>query len=334
MSRVSVIIVNYNGLGLIRDCLKALELQRFKNFKVVMVDNGSQDGSLLDIRRFLEESPIGSSVKLVPFERNLGFAEGNVEGLKHADGDYIALLNNDAAPDKNWLGELVMAMDSDLNVGICASKLIIYESDIIDSAGDGFSTSLKGFKRGEGEASSLFNRVEYVFGACAGAAIYRRKMIEEISFLDEDFFLIHEDTDFNFRAQLYGWKVLYVPTAMVQHKVRSSIGHMSDTEVYYALRNSELVRIKNVPLALFISCFPEFIMGMVTEFIYFAIKHKRLTSYFKAKIDAIRMLRAMLKKRKMNLPGAKVNTERLRELMTPVFERNYLRKRLKKFFFG
>ena len=82
------------------------------------------------------------------------------------------------------------------------------------------------------------------------------------------------------RAQLYGWKVLYVPTAMVHHKVRSSIGHMSDTAVYYTLRNSELVRIKNVPLALFISCFPEFIMGMVTEFIYFAIKHKRLRCVF------------------------------------------------------
>ena len=153
-----------------------------------MVDNGSQDGSLLDIRRFLEESPIGSSVKLVPLERNLGFAGGNIEGLKHADGEYIALLNNDAAPDKNWLGELVMAMDSDPMVGICASKLIVHGSEIIDSAGDGFSTSLKGFKRGTGEKSFLYNKREFVFGACAGAALYRRKMIEEIGFLDEDFF--------------------------------------------------------------------------------------------------------------------------------------------------
>jgi len=109
---------------------------------------------------------------------------------------------------------------------------------------------------------------------------------------------------------------------------------MSDTEVYYALRNSELVRIKNVPLALFLNYFPEFIMGMVTEFIYFAIKHKRLTSYFKAKIDAIRMLPVMLKKRRMNLKGAKVDNRALRAIMTPVFERNYLGKRLKKLFFG
>jgi hypothetical protein len=159
-------------------------------------------------------------------------------------------------------------------------------------------------------------------------------MIEEIGFLDEDFFLIHEDTDFNFRAQLYGRKVLYVPTAMVQYKVRYSIGHMSDPEVYYVRRDSGLVRMKNVPLALFISCFPEFILGLVTEFINFVKKRNHLKLYCKAKVDAIRMLRVMLKKRKMNLQGAKVNTESLRELMTPVFENNSFRKRFKKLFFG
>ena len=86
-------------------------------------------------------------------------------------------------------------------------------------------------------------------------------MLEQIGFLDTDFFLIHEDTDLNFRAQLAGWKVLYVPTAIVHHKVRSSIGIMSDMAVYYSLRNSELVRIKNVPFGVFLRCFPEFILG-------------------------------------------------------------------------
>ena len=210
----------------------------------------------------------------------------------------------------------------------------VFRRLIIDSAGDGFSTSLKGFKRGEGEASSLFNRVEYVFGACAGAALYRRKMIEEIGFLDEDFFLIHEDTDFNFRAQLYDRKVLYVPTAMVQYKVRYSIGHMSDTEVYYVRRDSGLVRMKNVPLALFISCFSEFILGLVTEFINFVKKRNHLKLYCKAKVDAIRMLRVMLKKRRANLKGAKIDSKGLREIMTPIFEGSFLRKRLKKLFFG
>lgn len=105
-------------------------------------------------------------------------------------------------------------------------------------------------------------------------------MIEEVGFLDEDFFLIHEDTDLNFRAHLYGWKVLCVPTAIVHHKVRSSIGHMSDMAVYYTLRNSELVRMKNIPISLCLNCLPEFILGMVTEFLYFAIKHRRMLLYY------------------------------------------------------
>lgn len=334
MSRVSVIIVNYNGQSLIRDCLKALERQSFKDFKAVMVDNGSQDSSLLNIRRFLEESPIGPSVKLVPLERNLGFAGGNVEGLKHADGEYLALLNNDAAPDENWLGELVMAMDSNPKVGICASRLIIHGSDIIDSAGDGFSTSLKGFKRGAGEKAFLYNKRDFVFGACAGAALYRRKMIEEIGFLDEDFFLIHEDTDLNFRAQLHGWKVMYVPTANVYHKVSSSIDKISPMAAYYSVRNSEFVKIKNIPLSLFLRCLPVVILGMVSEFIYTAVRHRHPIIFFKAKIDAIRMLRVMLKKRRVNLKRAKVDSNSLREVMTPVFEGNFLRKRLKKLIFG
>lgn len=334
MPKVSLIVVNYNGKALVTGCLRALEEQGFRDFEVIIVDNDSSDGSLYEIQKFLEESPLLPFVKLIPLGRNLGFAGGNREGLKHACGEYVAFLNNDAEPDKNWLGELVKAMDSDPEVGICASKMIVYGTEMLDSAGDGFSTYLRGFKRGEGKASSLFNRVEYVFGACAGAALYRRKMIEEIGFLDEDFFLIHEDTDLNFRAQLFGWKVLYVPTAIVYHKVRSSIGKMSDIAVYYTLRNSEFVRIKNVPLALFISCFPEFIMGMVTEFIYFAIKRKHLKLYCKAKIDAIRMLPRMLKKRAMIMKSRKVSNKYLLSIMTPIWQKEFLGTKIKKFLYG
>jgi len=261
MINVSVVLINYKVGNVVLDCLKALEGQSFKDFEILIIDNGSSDDSLGQIERLLEGNQLADSIKLIAFKKNLGFAGGGSEGLKHTNSEYIALLNNDTEPDQNWLKELVMAMDSDFNVGICASKLIVFGTDIIDSAGDGFSTFLKGFKRGEGREASLYNRKEFIFGAYAGAALYRRKMIDEIGFLDEDFFLIHEDTDLNFRAQLRGWKVLYVPTAVVYHKVRSSIGQMSDMAVYYTLRNSELVRIKNIPLGVFIRCLPEFLIG-------------------------------------------------------------------------
>ena len=334
MPKVSTIIVNYNGNGLITGCLKALGAQSFEDFEVLVVDNGSLDDSLHEIRAFLKETAIAPPVKLISLNKNLGFAGGNLEGLKQASGEYIGLLNNDAEADGRWLEELVKAMDNDPKVGICASKLIVYGTDLIDSAGDAFSTSLKGFKRGEGEGIFLYNKMENIFGACAGAALYRRKMIEEIGFLDEDFFLIHEDTDLNFRAQLHGWKVLYVPTALVYHKVRSSIGHMSDMAVYYTLRNSEWVRIKNIPMSLILKCMPMLGLGIMTEFLYFAIKHRRLVLYFKAKYDAIKMLPMMMEKRRVNLKGMRVDSKGLRRMMTPVFGKNIIRNKLKKFLLG
>ena len=329
--KASLIVINYNGRDFVVSCLKALEGQLFKDFEIVLIDNGSSDGSLGQIERFLQGSQLASFVKVVPLEKNLGFAGGNLEGLRHANGEYIALLNSDTEPKGEWLGEFVKAMDMDPEIGICGSKMVVHGSDVIDSAGDGLSTALRGFKRGEGEKAALYNQREFVFGACAGAALYRRKMIEEIGFLDGDFFLIHEDTDLNFRAQLHGWKVLYIPTAVVYHKVRSSIGPMSDMAIYYTLRNSEFVRIKNIPFGVFIRCLPEFLIGALTEFVYFGIKHKRLRLYFKAKIDALRMFPRMLKKRTIVMKNKKISNRYLLSIMTPVWQKDFLMTKMKKF---
>jgi GT2 family glycosyltransferase len=334
MSKVSVIIVNYSRNGLLRNCLQALERQSLGDFEVVIVDNASSDSSLYEIKKFLEETSLAPRVKVIPLCRNLGFAGGNIEGLKHAEGEYIALLNNDAEPDERWLEELAKAMETNPQIGICASKMIVHGSDILDSAGNEFSTALKGFGAGEKQKSFLYDEKRYVFGACGGAALCRRKMIDEIGFLDEDFFLIHEDIDLSFRAQLNGWKVLYVPAAIVYHRVRSSIGHMSDMAVYYTLRNSEFVRMKNVPLGIFIRCFPEYLIWTLTEFAYFAIKHKKIGLYFKAKSDAIRMLPKMLKKRAVIMKEKKMSNKYLLSIMTSLWQKDFLLTKVKKFFFA
>ncbi|MDO8444902.1 MAG: glycosyltransferase family 2 protein [Deltaproteobacteria bacterium] len=334
MIRVSVIIVNYNGKGLTVGCLKVLERQTFRNFEVLVVDNASSDDSLYEIQRFLKEHSEGFQIKLIPLDNNTGFSGGNVVGLKHASGEHIALLNNDTEPGERWLEELVNAMDKAPEVGICASKLIAYGTDIIDSAGDGFSTSLKGFKRGEGENLSLYEKQEYIFGACAGAALYRRTMIEKIGFLDEDFFLIHEDTDLNLRAQIYGWKVLYVPKALVYHKVRSTIGNMSKMALYYTLRNSEFVRIKNIPASLFPRKAPELILGTLAEIVYFGIRYHSPLLYLKAKMDVVKMLPVMLKKRRAIMGSMQITNEELLKIMTPVFEKKFLKNKIRKFIFG
>ena len=148
---VSVIIVNFNGEVIIRDCINALRKQTYDDFEIVIVDNASSDNSLKVIHQFLHETSIRVLVRIIPLIANLGFAGGNIEGLQHASGNYIALLNNDTEPDEVWLEELVRGLDEHSNVGICASKLICHDSNNVDSAGDGFSKMLKGFKIGEGK---------------------------------------------------------------------------------------------------------------------------------------------------------------------------------------
>jgi GT2 family glycosyltransferase len=331
MTKISVIIVNYNGAEYTISCLLALERQRFSDFEIIIVDNGSSDNSLSRIREFLKTRPRIHPVALIPLNANAGFAGGNAAALQVAAADYIALLNNDAEPDEGWLEDLLNAMEAEQDVGICASKMIVSGTGIIDSAGDGYATSLKGFKRGEGQSAEKYDRREYIFGACAGAALYRRKMLDEIGFFDEDFFLIQEDTDLNFRAQLAGWKVLYVPTALVSHQVRSTIGHMSDTAIFYSLRNSELVRIKNIPFLLFLRCLPAFLVGSLLEFLYFTIKHRRLKTYLRAKIDVVKSFRKTVAKRRIIMTKIrKADNQSLYRVMTPLWNRQLFMMKLKK----
>ncbi len=331
---VSIIIINYNGGSDTLECLRALERQTFKEFEVILIDNKSLDDSVIQINDFLRSNPLSSSVRFVSLEINHGFAGGNLEGTKYAPGKFVALLNNDTKPDKAWLEELVTRMENDSGVGVCASRLVQDDSNLIDSAGDGYAKILRGFKIGEGKVANNFAEQKYVFGACAGAALYRREMLEQIGFLDTDFFLLYEDTDLNFRAQLAGWKVLYVPTAVVHHKVRSSIGVMSDTAVYYSLRNSELVRIKNVSFGVFLRCFPEFILGVISEFLYFAVKRRRFRLYIKAKRDALKMLPRMWEKRKIIMKTKKVTDRYLLSLMTPIWQKDFFKAKLGKFLHG
>ena len=326
--RVSIIIVAFNNRDLLSETLHSLSNQTYRDFEIIVVDNNSTDGTSDLMKTAFPE------ISYIRSDENLGFSGGNNLGLMHARGEYVALLNNDAAAHPAWLGTLVKAMSEAPEVGICASKMLVFGTEVIDSAGDGFSSTLKGFKRGEGMSSTSYDEYEYVFGACAGAALYRRKMLNEIGFLDDDFFLIHEDVDLNFRAQLAGWKVLYVPTAVVYHKVRSTIGHMSDIAVYYTLRNSEFVRIKNVPFQLFLRTLPAFILGTIFEFVYFVIRHRKFKLYAKAKIDAVKSAKIMRARRANIMAMKKVSDEYLRSIVTPVWEREFFLKKLKKLFSG
>ncbi|HEY3277714.1 MAG TPA: glycosyltransferase family 2 protein [Syntrophorhabdaceae bacterium] len=331
---VSLIVLNFNGEGLTVRCLEALETQTFIDFELILVDNDSSDNSRAEIDSFIRERPLGRSCRVVRLGENLGFSGGNAEGLRHAKGKYIALLNNDTEPCGEWLAELCKAMDQDPEVGICASKLVSHQTHLIDSAGDGYTRALRGFKRGEGEAPEQFDQKGRVFGACAGAALYRREMIDSIGLFDEDFFLIHEDTDLNLRAKLAGWKAVFVPTATVIHKVTASIGYMSDIQVYYTLRNAEFVRMKNIPLSVLAVCFPAFVCGIISEFAFFVLKHGRGIIYLKAKRDALKALPHMLEKRRRIMSARKVGSRELLSEMTSLWDVRFLKAKWRKLLHG
>ena len=321
---VSVIIVTYNNASVIEPCILSLRKQSYKNFQVIVVDNCSKDSTLDILANY-------SEITIVRSEVNSGFTGGNILGLSHAKGDFIALLNPDTEPCKEWLQELMNGMITDDYIGICSSKLIVYGSDIVDSAGDGISTTGRGYKRGEGRKSHEFTDNEYIFGSCGGAMLIRRKLLDHIGFLDDHFFLIHEDTDFNFRAQLAGWKCLFVGNAIVGHKVRSSIGVMSDIAVFYSVRNSRFVWIKNMPLGLILKYVHHHIIQEIGSFLYFCLKYGKWKAYLKANVDFFRLLPVMLKKRKAIQCLVNIDQGSIDSKLMSLFSYSMVHEKIKKF---
>ena len=290
---ISIIVVTWNARSLLKKCLISLYNQTYKRYEVIVVDNASEDKTAQMIK---EEFP---NVKLIILKENKGFTGGNIEGLKHAKGEFIALLNNDAEASPQWLQTLIKPMLEDPQVGICTSKVVIKNTNnILDSVGGGLTTAFSGFKIGMGERADIYNKKRYVPGGYACACLYRKKMLDEIGFFDEDFVFNHEDTDLDFRALLAGWRCVYVPDAIVEHKVSATLGHMSAKSVYYFSRNSEFVWIKNAPTKLMLKYLHHRILYEIASFGYFGIMHRQWKAFLKGKWDAIKFLPKMMKKRK------------------------------------
>ena len=289
---VSVLIVNWNRGSLLQACLQSLTQQSFKNFETIVVDNGSMDGSGQLVRDKFPE------VCLIPLENNLGFSAANNIGIRQARGKYIALLNNDTEVDPDWLEELVQVLETRKEIGFCASMILLHDRrDLADTCGDFYNIAGAGGKIGHLQKASSYNRPLEVFGACAGAAIYRRELLEELGGFDEDFFLAHEDTDLSFRAQLRGYRCLYVPTAVVYHRLHASLGQYSPKYVYYGHRNLEYAYIKNMPLLLLLITLPLHLLDVFLSFCFFLAKGRGL-SFLKAKWDVLRVLPHLIRKRR------------------------------------
>lgn len=244
-SLVSVVMVNLNGIGFLKDCLQSIYGQSYSDFEVILVDNGSTDGSVSFVK---ENFP---AVNILENGGNLGFAKANNQGIKISKGKYIALLNNDTVVDKDWLKNLVKAAESSPDkVGMWAGKILSLKNPkIIDSVG-GLMISCDGIAKGRGrleEDRGQYDREEEVFIPSACAALYRKELLNEVGLFDEDFFAYCEDTDLGMRARLSGWETVSVPRAIVYHYYSGTTGKYTSAKAYFVERNHIWLAIKNFP---------------------------------------------------------------------------------------
>lgn len=227
----SIVVVTWNGRDRIGRCLAAALAQTYEPTEVIVVDNGSSDGTEEVVAAF-------PRARLVRSERNLGFAGGANLGIQAAEGELIATLNDDAEPEPEWLAELVRAAERSARVGMVASKMLFLDRpDVIDSTGFCLDRAGIAWDRRGGERDDGPEPPAPLLGPCAGAALYRRTMLDDVGPFDADFFLYLEDVDLAWRARLAGWDCAYAPGARVYHEHSAAAGEDSPRKRYYLGRN-------------------------------------------------------------------------------------------------
>ena len=249
---VSVIVVTWNRRDLLRSCLQSLTRQQLKQpFEVVLVDNGSDDGSPeMALREFASQPAF--RLTLIRNPDNRGFCAANNQGFAASKSDLVALLNNDAEAETDWLHGLSGAFESDRDIGMAASKILVYEDPLrIDKAGHLIYPDGQNRGRGSGEIDrGQYDRVEEVLWPDGCAAMYRREMLDQIGGFDEDFFAYADDAELGLRARIAGWKCLYIPSAVVRHHRGSTLGVRSSRRLQLIERNRVLLAAKLFPWSL------------------------------------------------------------------------------------
>ena len=305
---VSIIIPNWNGREFLAKCLDSLRIQTYPDLEVILADNASSDQSVDFVKSLFPE------VKIVQLETNRGFCGAANEGIKIAKGEFVALLNNDAVADPKWIEELLKGLMSSEKIGFCAPKILqMVNGAKIDTAGDGYTRYGTAIKRGQNSNRDKYSENQFVFGACGAAVLYRKSMLEEIGYFDEDLFCLYEDVDLSFRAQLAGFKCLYVPTAVVYHHVGGTAGTNNEFTLYYGQRNLESVFLKNMPTRLLVKYLPLHIGYDLLAFVYHILKRNG-GIYLRSKIDALRQISLIFQKRMILQEKRKVSCNYLETL--------------------
>lgn len=290
-SMVSAIVLNWNGKEVINECLDSLLAQTYGLYEVIVVDNGSKDGSLDMIKVRYQ-----AKIKIIENPVNWGFAEGCNVGIRASSGEFIALVNSDAVLDKNWLTEMVKGMGSGDSVAMCACKIYFAGHEgILENTGQTISRDGLGRTRGRMQKDEgQFDKRCAVLCPSGCAALYRHKMLDEIGLFDKKFFAYADDIDIGIRGRLLGYKCFYIPTAIAYHKLSASFGLLSSFKAYLVERNRIWVVIKCFPLRhLLVS--PFYTVARYYYHLYGIFRHVGPAAHYVEKMSVFNLIGVMIK---------------------------------------
>ncbi len=242
---ISAVILNWNGKGYLSPCLQSVKGQTYPNLEIILVDNGSTDASVEDVKGLFPD------LRLFINPKNMGYGAGNNRGMEEARGAYILVLNSDTEMEKGCVEALWNCIERDQKIGVTTPKILLYDQrDTVDAAGltiypDGLSIG-----RGRLEPQEKYALKEEVFFGSGCASLFRKEMLDEVGLFDADFFAYAEDTDLGWRARLTGWKAFYVPEAMVYHHHSKEFGAYSPAKAFLVERNRIWVAWKNFPFSI------------------------------------------------------------------------------------
>lgn len=261
--KVTIIIPNYNGLKFMEPCFAALNTQTTDCFEILVVDNGSTDGSV----QWLKDKGIPS----VFLPENTGFTGAVNVGIRASKTPYVILLNNDTEPEPGYVKALVEAIERSPKIFSVSSRIIqLYNRELMDDAGDMYSLLGWAYQRGVGQPVKGYKKACRVFSACAAAAIYRREVFEEIGYFDESHFAYLEDIDVGYRARIYGYDNIYCPEAVVYHVGSGTSGSKYNSfKVKMAARNNVYLNYKNMPFLQLLINFLPIMAGVAVKYAFF-----------------------------------------------------------------
>ena len=284
---ISIVIPNYNGEKYLKPCLESIYAQEYLDYEIIIIDNDSTDSDYKWLESYGE-------IKFKRLDKNYGFSRAVNDGIKMAKGKYVLLLNNDTVLCEDFLSEMYHAMEKDKKIFSISSKMIqYYDRALIDDAGDEYTILGWAYKRGDGKSVNEYVKQEKVFSSCAGAALYRKAVFEEIGYFDETFFAYLEDVDVGYRGNIYGYKNIYLPTARVYHIGSATSGSKYNSfKVKLAARNNIYVPYKNMPLLQLIINSPFLLLGYLVKLLWF--KQKGFgQDYIKGIGEAFKSLKAI-----------------------------------------